>query len=403
MKTYKFIIFSIAFTLGLIGTKPASAQWVNNGADVFIAPTAQVIVNNADYVQQSGDVELQGWLGVGGNWENNDNATNALNQNGVGTVEFLGVDQSIGGSNQTKFYNLLLSGTGIKTLDIDQEVTNTLDLTDRELALQISNISITNTDVNAITRSSGFISSASMQASIIRNTALAGDYLFPTGSTLGLTPRYRPVILTVPAASATLAVAFSNSDPNVNGLTRGNLSQGLTDINPNFYHRIERVEGTTPFDISILYNDADGGFKEMAYWDNANSWKNLNKTTLIPGDYGDNLTSKITKSSVDLLGIKYFALANGTAGPNFLSIPTAFSPNGDGMNDLFLIGGLDSYPDNEVRILNRWGDELYYKKSYNSSNAFDGAGFDPGTYYYVVKVNLNGQAKLFSGYITLLR
>ncbi len=401
MKAYKFI-FGTAFTLGLAGILPASAQWVNNGADVFIASTAQVMVNNTDYVHQSGDVELQGWLGLNGNWENNDASSLALNPAGTGTVEFSGIDQNFGGTNKTQFYNLLLSGAGIKTMNIDQEVSNTLDLTDRELALQNFNLSVTGTALDAIKRSSGFISSISTQGAIIRNTSLAGEYLFPTGSTLGATARYRPVILTIPtAADARLAVSFANSDPNANGLPRDVLGQGLTDINPNFYHRIERLAGTTPFDISMLYNDADGGFKEMAYWENT-GWKNLNKTTLTTANYGDGLTSRITKSSVDLMGIQYFALANGK-GTNFLTIPTAFSPNGDGMNDLFLIGGLDGYPDNEVRILNRWGDELYYKKSYSSSNAFDGAGFDPGTYYYVVKVNLNGQVRSFAGYITLLR
>ncbi len=404
MKKYKFI-FSIAFILALAGIVPASAQWVNKGADVFIASNAQVMVN-ASYIHEAGNVQLNGWLGLSGNWENNDATTAGLNQDGLGTVELLGADQNIGGTSPSIFYNLRLSGTGIKTMDIHQQVSHELDLTDRELALRDFNLDITSTDVNAIVRSSGFISSVSTDALITRKTALSGgEYLFPTGSGQG-TARYRPVILTVPADAASgYGVSYSNTDPNTNGLSRqDNLGAGITDVNSNFYHHVKRTDNSaTAFDMSLLYADADGGFKEMAYWDNT-GWKNLNKTALTNADYGDGLTSRITKSGVDLLSGQYFALANGTLGANFLGIPTAFSPNGDGMNDVFMINGIENYPDNEVRILNRWGDELFYRKAYNnSSNAFNGGDLDAGTYYYAIKVNLNGEMKSFSGYLTLLR
>ena len=402
MKTYKFII-GIGLSIGLAGALPASAQWVNNGAAVFIAANTDVMVNNADYVHQSGDVELNGWLGVGGNWENNDANSFALNSDGKGTVELLGDAQTIGGSNHTAFYNLLLSGTGVKTLGVEQEVSNELNLTDRELALQDFKLSVTATNLGAIQRSSGFISTESSQGTLVRKTALTGEYLFPMGSGRGIT-RYRPVMLQVPDAEASFAVSFTNDDANKAGFSRDNLSAGVTNVNPDYYHRIERVNGITSFDVSILYNVSDGGFQEMTYWDNTgSSWKNLQKTSLVTGVYGDNLDRKITKTSVDLLTSSYYALSNGVLGNNILSIPTAFSPNGDGRNDVLTIIGIDNYPDNEVSILNRWGDILFTKKSYSSSNTFDGGDLNPGTYYYVVKLKVNSETKMFSGYITLLR
>jgi len=40
-------------------------------------------------------------------------------------------------------------------------------------------------------------------------------------------------------------------------------------------------------------------------------------------------------------------------------IYTGISPNGDGINDEFIILGLDNFPDNTLRIYNRWGVQVF--------------------------------------------
>src|SRR5690606_17698502 len=40
-----------------------------------------------------------------------------------------------------------------------------------------------------------------------------------------------------------------------------------------------------------------------------------------------------------------------------LVIPDAFSPNGDGVNDTYVIHNLESYPDNSFQVFNRWGNK----------------------------------------------
>lgn len=84
-----------------------------------------------------------------------------------------------------------------------------------------------------------------------------------------------------------------------------------------------------------------------------------------------------------------------------LEFNNVFSPNYDGINDLFVIENLELYPDNELVILNRWGNEIYTMKSYD--NLWDGSDLSEGTYFYILKVNMCIEVKSFSGYITILR
>ena len=85
-----------------------------------------------------------------------------------------------------------------------------------------------------------------------------------------------------------------------------------------------------------------------------------------------------------------------------LNIPNVFTPNGDGKNDTFEIPELAIFPENEIIIINRWGNSVYEKKGYH--NDWTGEGLNEGTYFYVLKVKyLSGVWETYKGYITLLR
>jgi gliding motility-associated-like protein len=70
----------------------------------------------------------------------------------------------------------------------------------------------------------------------------------------------------------------------------------------------------------------------------------------------------------------------------------AFSPNGDGTNDLWIIDGIEGYSQNTVTVYNRWGDILIQFENYdNTSVVWNGStksGDDAlsGTYFFVVNV-----------------
>jgi gliding motility-associated-like protein/uncharacterized repeat protein (TIGR01451 family) len=104
-------------------------------------------------------------------------------------------------------------------------------------------------------------------------------------------------------------------------------------------------------------------------------------------------------------------------------VHNAFSPNGDGINELFVIDGLEDticYPENTVEIYNRWGVLVFATRNYNNeTNAFNGysngrttvrrsSGLPTGTYFYILNytsVDLNGdiQTNQKDGYLYLTR
>jgi gliding motility-associated-like protein len=84
-----------------------------------------------------------------------------------------------------------------------------------------------------------------------------------------------------------------------------------------------------------------------------------------------------------------------------LDLPNLFTPNGDGINDVWVIENIFTY-NAEVFIFNRWGTEIFsttnYQNDWNGSNN-DGDPLTDGTYYYVVKVG----DKVYKGAVTILR
>ena len=64
------------------------------------------------------------------------------------------------------------------------------------------------------------------------------------------------------------------------------------------------------------------------------------------------------------------------------AVPNIFTPNNDGVNDTFKIKGLESYPNSQLIVFNRWGNEVY--RSTNYLNNWDGGNLAEGTYYYIL-------------------
>jgi gliding motility-associated-like protein len=95
----------------------------------------------------------------------------------------------------------------------------------------------------------------------------------------------------------------------------------------------------------------------------------------------------------------------------YVTIPNAFAPNGDGLNDLFFIITNGDVTVHTFRIYNRWGELVYeYGGDADATNGWDGTFRgkmqDPGTYTYVYDVTTDDHSKQHfkgTGSVTLIR
>ncbi|WP_425393158.1 gliding motility-associated C-terminal domain-containing protein [Ekhidna sp.] len=93
-----------------------------------------------------------------------------------------------------------------------------------------------------------------------------------------------------------------------------------------------------------------------------------------------------------------------------MKIADAFSPNGDGKNDEWVIEGIENYPDNKVSIFNRWGVKVFEIDGYDNNskvwrgqiNANLGTTDAPfSTYYFII--DLKDGSKPIAGNILISR
>ena len=82
-----------------------------------------------------------------------------------------------------------------------------------------------------------------------------------------------------------------------------------------------------------------------------------------------------------------------------------FTPNDDGINDTWIIGDLSDFPNVEVAIFNRWGQQLFSSTGYNEpwDGRYDGKEVPVGTYYYVIDLKDEQYPEPFTGPLTIMR
>jgi gliding motility-associated-like protein len=189
------------------------------------------------------------------------------------------------------------------------------------------------------------------------------------------------------------------------GNNTGYLTQGFQqphDKTPIQYNKLASNE-TCPGmkNGKVLLSDFRGCISNIynVTWQNGQTTRGLNN--LNTGWYYFTVESceEIVQDSV------FVGLTNEN--PCMLTFYTAFSPNGDGVNDTWIIDNIDISPNdnNEIVFYNIWGQEVKTFTNYdNIKNVWDGKnknGVDltPGTYYYVLTLSFI----TYSGYIELTR
>ena len=90
----------------------------------------------------------------------------------------------------------------------------------------------------------------------------------------------------------------------------------------------------------------------------------------------------------DALGCRRTASQFVDAIEGCLFIADALTPNDDGKNDDWVVGGLEDYPESVVKVYNRWGQQLFETEggSERWDGRFNGARLPVADYYYTIEL-----------------
>jgi hypothetical protein len=267
--------FFVAIT-GLIlmtGINMLNAQTylVNNNTYIVVSAGSQIHLGGNLINQNNGLINNNGTITLTGNWTNN--AVNHVFVNPTsGTVILGGAVQTIGGSGQTWFNNLVAGGTGLKALSVSTRAKGTVSLSDKEINLGNYRLYIDNTNNAAVNRTTGFINTT-LGGWLVRSVNSTSAYTFPVGKT----SLYRPLDIT-PGTSAidTFSVCFYDHSPSVNGFDVNQKNSSICQVNANFYHQISKGAGTLNNTGITMYFDSqvDGTYDRIAHWQVVPQWQN---------------------------------------------------------------------------------------------------------------------------------
>ena len=222
--------------------------------------------------------------------------------------------------------------------------------------------------------------------------------------------------LDITSGVAPFQVLWSNGSDgtSLSGLTAGSYSVAITDANGCSFATGYTVAQTAELQIELQPSLHSNGYNISLYQGNSGSIQTQVSGGTAPYSYAwsngaDNANLFNLSAGTYLLVVTD---ANGCTAqlsitltePNDLEMPTGFSPNGDGANDIFFIRGLDAYPANTFVVLNRWGnvvyDRLNYRNDWRGENT-QGQELPNGTYFVILKVDEG--SRTLQGYVDLRR
>jgi gliding motility-associated-like protein len=93
--------------------------------------------------------------------------------------------------------------------------------------------------------------------------------------------------------------------------------------------------------------------------------------------------------------------------PVCIKVKNAFTPNGDGVNDNWMVyDQYDCLQNVTVQVLNRYGSKVYESRNYRNEwkGTYNGKSLPDGTYYYVIGFKLlSGRVQEVRGDVTIMR
>ena len=150
---------------------------------------------------------------------------------------------------------------------------------------------------------------------------------------------------------------------------------------------------------TILVNVSGGQAPYQYAWDHSPHEFRAEVDSLPIGTY------RVTVTDASGCEIKQTIAVEAVQKLDCLQIHTGFTPNGDGVNELWRIPCLPYFADNELTILNRWGQHLLQVDNYQNDwdGTANGVPLPDGTYYYILKLNSPTDKRVFRGTVSILR
>jgi gliding motility-associated-like protein len=153
----------------------------------------------------------------------------------------------------------------------------------------------------------------------------------------------------------------------------------FTNTNFTFEPETVVVTNTVTFsDQTQLNGNAATGW-EWSFGDGQTSnEQNPQHSYAAPGTY------QVCLSVITEFGCTQQFCDSVTVIPAELELPNIVTPNDDGVNDLLQVKYLEFYPNNQIKVYNRWGNIVFEKKNY--ANDWSPKNVSDGVYFYVVSI-----------------
>lgn len=193
---------------------------------------------------------------------------------------------------------------------------------------------------------------------------------------------------------------FTGNDTDGDGLDDGYEGDNIDDIDVN-----DELEDPIS-DLPNTDNDQESDYRDT---DDDNDG-------IVTIDEDLNGDGNYSNDDSDNDGIPNYLDADLAPPSETVEVFNVITPNGDGVHDVLSIAGLENFPDNTLRIYNRWGVSVFTTKAYGTNgNVFDGTSqgrvtvdqdnqLPVGTYFYVLDYKEpSGNTKSLSGYIYINR
>lgn len=328
-----------------------------------------------------------------------------FNEN-LGLAGFYNMDNSltISGTETPRFNDIEVLVGNHLFLEVNTEVTNALDYLEGDIITPRTNPAISLDYFNdAIFTLEDDLRNVDGYASITSDQS----FTFP----IGQDNKLRPLLIPFQSEISKFKAAYFNEDPNFpstfpesfdtsnyEGIINIISTQEFWDFNGENKTLVTLTWDQESQIINLVENLLN--LRVVGWSKTEQRWLDLGNTD-ISGDLNNGTISSFEFIPNDFEIITFGALI----GSDGLTVYNGISPNNDGLNDVFIIEGVELF-NNNLKIFNRWGRVVYDVENYK--NTFNGVAnkkvvgtkgnkLPVGTYFYVLE--LAKENKSYSGWI----